>query len=144
VTCNFQTGNNKIKLLTEYKIVTQNIFLAMQYSPHWCLGENMTSYLEMATVQAKAMCVLWFSETKSVIHQNVTSLQNSICKISTFRCFYSTLVSNFKRLVMFCTENMQEDIDRIQEAFSRKPQKSTRRAFLQLHIPQTNVWKGCW
>jgi hypothetical protein len=27
----------------------------------------MTSYLKMATVQEKAMCVLWFFETKSVI-----------------------------------------------------------------------------
>jgi hypothetical protein len=27
----------------------------------------MTSYLKMATIQVKAMCVLWFFETKSVI-----------------------------------------------------------------------------
>jgi hypothetical protein len=31
------------------------------------LGENMTSYLKMATVQEKAMCILWFFETKLVI-----------------------------------------------------------------------------
>jgi hypothetical protein len=27
----------------------------------------MTSYLKMATIQEKAMCVFWFFETKSVI-----------------------------------------------------------------------------
>jgi hypothetical protein len=31
------------------------------------MGENMTSYLKMVTIQEKAMWVLWFSETKSVI-----------------------------------------------------------------------------
>jgi transposase len=35
----------------------------------------------------------------------------------------------------------QEDVDRTQEAFSRNPQKSTRRASLQLGIPQTSVWR---
>jgi hypothetical protein len=30
-------------------------------------GGNMTSYLKMATVQEKAMCVLWLFETKSLI-----------------------------------------------------------------------------
>jgi hypothetical protein len=34
----------------------------------------------------------------------------------------------------------QQAVDRIQEAFSRSPQKSTRRASLQLGIPQTTVW----
>jgi hypothetical protein len=33
----------------------------------------MTSYLEMATVQEKAMCVLWFSETKFVIKSSAFS-----------------------------------------------------------------------
>jgi transposase len=35
----------------------------------------------------------------------------------------------------------QEDVDRIQEAFSRSPQKSTRRASVQLGRPQTTVWR---
>jgi hypothetical protein len=33
----------------------------------------------------------------------------------------------------------QEDVDRIQEGFSRSPQKSTRRISLQLGIPQKTV-----
>jgi hypothetical protein len=36
----------------------------------------------------------------------------------------------------------QESVDRIQEAFTRSPQKSNRRASLQLGIPQTTVLRG--
>jgi hypothetical protein len=35
----------------------------------------------------------------------------------------------------------QEDVDRIQEAFSRSPQKSTGRTSLQLGKSQTTVWR---
>jgi hypothetical protein len=35
----------------------------------------------------------------------------------------------------------QEDADRILEAFSRSSQKPNRRTYLQLGIPQTNVWR---
>jgi hypothetical protein len=73
VAYNFQTGNNKIKLLTKYEGVTQKFYLATLYSPRWCLGENMTSYLKLAT-----------------------SLQNSVWKRSTFRC-YPTLVKAISR-----------------------------------------------
>jgi hypothetical protein len=41
---------------------------------------------------------------------------------------------------VFCTEKEQEDVDRIQKAFSRNPQESTSRASLQLGISQTTVW----
>jgi hypothetical protein len=34
VAYNFQTGNNKIKLLMEYEIVTQKFCLITLYSPH--------------------------------------------------------------------------------------------------------------
>jgi hypothetical protein len=67
VTYNFQTGKNKIKLRREYENVTQKFYVATLYSQHGSLGENMTSYLKMATVQEKAVYVLWFYETKSVI-----------------------------------------------------------------------------
>jgi hypothetical protein len=40
---------------------------------------------------------------------------------------------------VFYTEKGQEDVDRIQEAYSRSPQKSSRQASLQLAIPQTNM-----
>jgi hypothetical protein len=62
------------------KIELKKFYLATLYSPHWRLGENMTSYLQMATVQEKAMCVLWFSETKSVIKtQRHTSDRDISC-----------------------------------------------------------------
>jgi hypothetical protein len=35
----------------------------------------------------------------------------------------------------------QENVGRYQEAFSRSPQKPTRRTSLQLDIPQTTVWR---
>jgi hypothetical protein len=50
--------------------------------------------------------------------------------------------SNFKRLVVFCTEKEREDVDGIQEAFSRSPQKSTRRASVQSGVPHTTVWRA--
>jgi hypothetical protein len=56
----FKSEKNTIKLLTEYECATQIVYSTMLYSPHYCLGENMTSYLKMETVQEKAMCVLWF------------------------------------------------------------------------------------
>jgi hypothetical protein len=49
------------------EVQLKEFYLATLYSPHWCLEENMSSFLEMATVREKAMCVLWFFETKSVI-----------------------------------------------------------------------------
>jgi hypothetical protein len=35
----------------------------------------------------------------------------------------------------------QEDVDRVQEAFSQSPQNPTRRASWQLGLPQTSVWR---
>jgi hypothetical protein len=65
VAYNFQTGNNKLKLLTDY--VTQNVLLGNAVLAALISEENITSYLKMATVLAKALWVLRFFETKSVI-----------------------------------------------------------------------------
>jgi hypothetical protein len=46
--------HEKIKLLTEYESVTQEVLLIMLYFPHFCLREKRASYFKMAT----AMCVL--------------------------------------------------------------------------------------
>jgi hypothetical protein len=62
VAYNFQTGNNKIKLLTEYEGVTQKVLFGNAVLAALMLGENMTLYLKLAT-----------------------SLQNSVWKRSTFR-----------------------------------------------------------
>jgi hypothetical protein len=45
----------------------KKFILISLYLPRWCLGENMTSYIKMATVQEKTMCVFWFFEIKSVM-----------------------------------------------------------------------------
>ncbi|GBM67871.1 hypothetical protein AVEN_71199-1 [Araneus ventricosus] len=34
----------------------------------------------------------------------------------------------------------QENVDRIQETFTRSPRKSTRQAAVQLHMPHTTIW----
>jgi hypothetical protein len=94
----------------------------------------------MVTAQGKqGMCVLWLFETKSVFKtQCWVRSQNE--KIHFHRMLSNIGYSNFKRLVVFCTEKEQEDVDRIQEAFSRSSQ-STRLASLQLGIPKTIVWR---
>jgi hypothetical protein len=45
VAYNFQTGNNKIKLLTEYESVTQKVLFGNATLAALMSGENMTSYL---------------------------------------------------------------------------------------------------
>jgi hypothetical protein len=107
----------------------------------------MTSYLKMANVQEKAMCVLRFSEPKSVVkmqrcyrtqYGKDRPLDNAIRHW--LKIFQETgRVLHRKGAGRPSTS--QEDVNRIQEAFSRSPQKSTRRASLQLGIPQTSV---CW
>jgi hypothetical protein len=67
VVYNFQIGKNKVTLLAEYETMAQNVLCDMLYSPQWCLGENMTSFLKMTIVREKAICILWFLETKSDI-----------------------------------------------------------------------------
>jgi hypothetical protein len=45
---NFQTGKNKVQLLTEYESVTQKVLFGNAVIPHWCVEENMTSYLKIS------------------------------------------------------------------------------------------------
>jgi hypothetical protein len=106
----------------------------------------MTSYNKMATVQEKAMCVLWFFETTTVT--KTQSLQNSIRKRSTSDNSIRRLLKQFQEAgsVLYRKRagrpsTSPEDVDPIREPFSRSPQKSTRGASLQLDIRQTNVWR---
>jgi hypothetical protein len=66
VAYNFQTGNNKIKLLTEYKIVTQKVCLITLYSPHCYLGEKY-DVIPQNGDSSRESNPLWFFKTKSVI-----------------------------------------------------------------------------
>jgi hypothetical protein len=95
----------------------------------------------MVTVQEKAMCVLWFFETKSVIekqHRNRTQYGKdppSDKAILRWVTQFQKTGSVVHRNGAGRPSTSQEDVGRIQEAFSRSPQKSTRRVYLQFGIP---------
>jgi hypothetical protein len=99
----------------------------------------------MATVQEKAMCVLWFFETNSVIKtqdRHRTQYGKDPPSDNAIRHWlkqFQETGSVLHRKGAGRPSTSQEDVDRIQEAFSRSPQKSTRRAPLQLGIPQITV-----
>lgn len=110
----------------------------------------MTSLLllfKMASVQAKAMCVLWFFETNSVIttqrryrarYGKDPPSDNAIRRwLKQFQQTGSVLQQKGAGR----PGTKQENVDRIWEAFIRSPQKSTRRASLQLNIPHMTIWR---
>ncbi|GBN92502.1 hypothetical protein AVEN_81856-1 [Araneus ventricosus] len=86
----------------------------------------------MATVQEKAMCVLWFFETKSVIttqrrfrttYKKDPPSDNSIRRWLTQ---FQETGSVLHRKGAGRPSTSQENVDRIQETFTRSPRKSTR------------------
>jgi hypothetical protein len=106
----------------------------------------MTPYFKMATVQEKAMCLLWFFETKSVIktqrryrtqYGKDPPSDNAIRRWLN-QCQETGSVLHRKGAGRLSTS--KEDVDRIQEAFSRSLQKSTRRTSLQIGVTQTTLW----
>jgi transposase len=96
----------------------------------------------MASVQEKALCVLWFFETKSVIkmqrHYRTQYGKDSPSDNAIRRWLkqFQETGSVLHRKGAGRPSTLPEDFDRIQEAFSRSPEKSTRRASLQFNIPQ--------
>ncbi|GBN11389.1 hypothetical protein AVEN_204324-1 [Araneus ventricosus] len=100
----------------------------------------------MATVQEKAMCVLWFFETKSVIttqrrfrttYKKDPPSDNSIRRWLTQ---FQETGSVLHRQGAGRPSTSQENVDRTQETFTRSPRKSTRQAAVQLHMPHTTIW----
>jgi hypothetical protein len=100
-------------------------------------------YLNLATVQEIAMYVLWFFETKPVIKMQRRyrtqygkdpptdkAIRRGLKQFQETGCV-------LHRKGAGRPSSSLEGVDGIQEAFSRSPQKSTRRVFLQLYIPQT-------
>jgi hypothetical protein len=94
----------------------------------------------MANVQENALCELWFFDTKSVIkrqrydrtqHGRDPPADNAIR-----RCLkqFQETGSVLHRKGAGRQSISQKDVDRIQEAFSRSPQKLARRASLQLFM----------
>jgi transposase len=137
VAFNIQTGSSNIKILTEYESVNQEVLLGNAVLVALMSGEKMTSYLKMATVQEKAMCVLWFFETKSVIKMQCRYRKDPPSE-NVIRRWLKQFQENgsvLHRQGMERPSTSQEAADRIQEAFPRSPQNSTRRASLQLGIP---------
>jgi hypothetical protein len=100
----------------------------------------MTSYLNMATVQKKATCVLRFFETEDVIKTRRRYRTQygidppSDNAIRRWLKQFQETGSVQHRNGAGRPSPLQEVVDRIQETFSRSPQKSTRRASLQLDI----------
>jgi transposase len=90
----------------------------------------------MLTVQEKAMWVCWFFETKSVIkkQRNYRTQYGkdppSDNAIRRWLKQFQETGSVLHRKGAGRPSTSQEDVDRIQEKFSRRPQKTTRRASL--------------
>jgi hypothetical protein len=99
----------------------------------------------MATVEEKAMCILWFYETKYVIktrrHYETQYGKDppSDNAIRRWLKQFQETGSGLHRKGKGRPSTLRENADRIQEALSQRPQKSTRRASLQLGISQTTV-----
>jgi hypothetical protein len=97
--------------------------LATLYSPYWCMWENMTSDLKMATVQEKGMWTLRFFETTSVIKMQrryETQYGKDPPSEKAIRLWLKQCQRNWQ-----CsapkgsrkTDTSQEDVDLIQEAY---------------------------
>jgi hypothetical protein len=81
---NFQTGNNKIKLLTEYEDVTQKVLFGN------AVLAALMSGIKYDVIPQNGDCsresnVRTLVFRNKVRYQNATSLQNSVWKRSTFR-----------------------------------------------------------
>ncbi|GBM19514.1 hypothetical protein AVEN_107986-1 [Araneus ventricosus] len=100
----------------------------------------------MATVQEKAMCVLWFFETKSAIttqrrfRTTYKKDPNSDNSIRRWLTQFQETGSVLHRKGAGRPSTSQEIVDRIPETFTRSPRKSTRQADVQLHMPHTTIW----
>jgi hypothetical protein len=101
----------------------------------------------MATVQEKAIPVIWFFEAKSTVeshHRYRTQYGKDPPSDNATRRWLKQFQETGSVLRLKGAgkpRTSQEDVDRIQEEFSRSPQKSTRRDSFQLIIQQTTVWR---
>jgi hypothetical protein len=129
VAYNSQTENKKNKLRTEYESVIQEVsfgnavLAALMSGSKYVISQSSDcaycSFSKQRTQYGKdppadnaiRRWLKQFQETGSVLHRKGTGRPST----------------------------SQEDVDRIQEEFSRSPQKSNRRASLHLGIPQTTV-----
>jgi hypothetical protein len=93
------------------------------------------------------MCVFEFFETKSVIKKQrryrtqYGEDPRSDNAVRRWLKQFQETGSVLHRTGAGRPSTLQKDVERIKEAFSRSPQKSTRLGFLLLGIPQTTVWR---
>jgi hypothetical protein len=84
VAYNFQTGNNKIKLLTQYEGVTQKVLFGNAVLAALMSGRKYDVIPQNADCLRESNVRILVFRNK-VRYQNATSLQNSEWKGSTFR-----------------------------------------------------------
>jgi hypothetical protein len=85
VAYNFQTGKNKIKLLTEYEGVTQKVLFGNAVLAILMSGRkyDVIPQNNDCSRESNVLTLVFF--LNKVRYQNATSLQNSVWKRSTFR-----------------------------------------------------------
>jgi hypothetical protein len=84
VACNFQTGNNKLKLLMEYEMITQNVLFGNAVLAALISGRKYDGIPQNGDCsRERNMHTLVFRN--KVCYQNATTLENSIWKRATFR-----------------------------------------------------------
>jgi hypothetical protein len=147
VAYNSQTANNKIKLFTEHESVTQkglvgNAMLAalMSGRKYDAISQNGDCWREsdVHTSVFLKKSVLRTQRRYRTQHGKAPPPDKAIRRwVKQFQETGSVL----RRKGAGRPSTWQEDVDRIQEAFSRSPQKSTRRASLQLGLPHTTVYR---
>jgi hypothetical protein len=81
---NFQTGNNKMKLLMEYESVTQN-FLFGKAVLAVLMSERKYDVITQNGDCSRQSNMSTLVSRNKVRYQNTTSLQNSVWKRSTLR-----------------------------------------------------------
>jgi hypothetical protein len=141
VAYNFETGNKKIKLLTEYEDVTQKVLFGNAVLAALMSGRKYDVIPQNGdcSTESNVRTLVFRNEVR---YQNATSLQNSVWNKTQRR--YRTQYGKdppsgnaIRRWLKQFQETgsvlhrkgagrpstSQEDVDRIQEAFSRSPQK---------------------
>jgi hypothetical protein len=84
VAYNFQTGKNKIKLLTEYEDVTQKVLFGNAVLSVLMSGRKYDVIPQNGDYSRESNVRILVFQNK-VRYQNATSLQNTVWKRSTFR-----------------------------------------------------------
>jgi hypothetical protein len=125
----------------EYENVTQKLLFGNALLAALVSARKYDAICQNGDCSKKAMYVFWVFETKSVIKMQRryrTKYGKDLPSDNAIRRWVKQSQetdSVLHRKGAGRLSTSQEDVGRIQEAFSRSPQKSTRRTSLQLGIP---------